>query len=81
MIVLMRSIEPDALALRKKVDDEVDPKLRDGGMKIAKIRFAIYGQTQPPDATFTLRLSYGQVKGYEENKKHIRVGYHDGRRL
>ena len=71
LIVMMRTIEPDAMALRKKVDDEVDPKLRDGGAKIAKIRFSLYGQTQPPDATFTLRLSYGQVKGYEENGKHI----------
>ena len=71
MIVFMRTIEPEALAIRKKVDDDVDPKVRDGGMKIAKIRFAIYGQTQPPDATFTLRLSYGQVKGYDEKKKQI----------
>jgi hypothetical protein len=71
MIVLMRSIEPDAMVIRKKMDDDVDPKLRDGGMKVAKIRFAIYGQNQPPDATFTLRLSYGPVKGYEENGKHI----------
>ncbi len=71
LIVLMRSLEPDALALRKKDDDEVDSKLRDAGAKIGKVRFAIFGQTQPPDATFTLRLSYGQVKGYEENGKHI----------
>ena len=71
LIVLMRTIEPDALVFRKKYDDDVDPKLRDGGMKITKVRFAIFGQTQPPDATFTLRLSYGPVKGYEENGKHI----------
>ncbi|ABF41278.1 dipeptidyl-peptidase 7 [Candidatus Koribacter versatilis Ellin345] len=71
LVVMMRSIEPQALALRQKFDDEVDPKLRDGGAKIAKVRFAIFGQTQPPDATFTLRLSYGPAKGYEENGKHI----------
>ena len=71
LIVLMRTIEPDAMALRKKDDDDVDPKLRDAGAKIGKVRFALYGQSQPPDATFTLRLSYGQVKGYDENGKHI----------
>ena len=71
LIVFMRSVEADALTVRKKYDDEVEPKLRDGGMKVAKVRFAIFGQTQPPDATFTLRLSYGQVKGYEESGKHI----------
>ncbi|HEY3929167.1 MAG TPA: S46 family peptidase [Candidatus Koribacter sp.] len=71
MIVLMRTIEPDALALRKKFDEQIEPKLRENSTKIAKIRFALYGFTQPPDATFTLRLSYGQVKGYEENGKHI----------
>jgi Peptidase S46 len=71
LIVLMRTIEPDALVLRKNVDDNVDPKLRDAGAKIGKVRFAIFGESQPPDATFTLRLSYGPVKGYEESGKHI----------
>ena len=32
-----------------------------------KARFAVYGKDLPPDATFTLRLSYGQVKGYAMN--------------
>ncbi len=71
MIVLMRSIEPDAMKLRKTFDEQIEPKLRENSTKIAKIRFALYGLTQPPDATFSLRLSYGQVKGYEENGKHI----------
>lgn len=35
--------------------------------KIAKARFAIYGKDSYPDATFTLRLSYGTVKGYPYN--------------
>jgi Peptidase S46 len=74
LVVLMRTIEPDALTFRKKYDDEVDSRLREGGSKVAKVRFALYGQTQPPDATFTLRLSYGPVKGYEENGKRIAWG-------
>jgi hypothetical protein len=45
--------------------------VRRDGTEIAKARFAQSGFTQPPDATFTLRLSYGTVKGYEENGKPI----------
>lgn len=45
--------------------------MRRDGTVIAKARFAQSGFTQPPDATFTLRLSYGVVKGYQENGKAI----------
>jgi hypothetical protein len=61
MIVLWRNVDPEARAVRKRYDDEVD----------AVVRFAQTGFTQPPDAGFTLRLSYGTVKGYEENGKKI----------
>ena len=37
------------------------------GEQLGKARFAAYGKTMYPDATFTLRLSYGQVKGYPMN--------------
>ena len=33
---------------------------------IADARFAIYGTDTYPDATFTLRVTYGAVKGWEE---------------
>jgi hypothetical protein len=71
LIVLMRGIDPDARNLRKQYDDKVDAVERRDGAAIAKARFARSGFSQPPDATFTLRLSYGAVKGYEENGKHI----------
>jgi hypothetical protein len=45
--------------------------VRRDGTAIAKARFTQSGFTQPPDATFTLRLSYGAVKGYQENGKAI----------
>jgi hypothetical protein len=45
--------------------------VRVNGTLIAKARFTQSGFTQPPDATFTLRLSYGAVKGYQENGKVI----------
>jgi hypothetical protein len=71
LIVLMRTIDPDARALRKQYDDQVDSVERRDGATIAKIRFAQSGLNAYPDATFTLRLSYGAVKGYTENGKHI----------
>jgi len=71
LIVAMRAIEPSARAVRKEFDDKVDSVLRRDGTLVAKARFAQSGFNQPPDATFTLRLSYGAVKGYTENGKAI----------
>ena len=71
LIVLMRNVDAEARAVRKRFDDEVDAVVRRDGASIARARFAQTGFTQPPDATFTLRLSYGTVKGYEENGKKI----------
>jgi hypothetical protein len=71
LILAMRAIEPDALAVRKEFDDKIDSVVRRDGTLIAKARFAQSGFSQPPDATFTLRLSYGAVKGYKENAKNI----------
>jgi Peptidase S46 len=71
LIVLMRDVDPQARAVRKRFDDEVDAVVRLDGATIARARFAEAGFTQPPDATFTLRLSYGTIKGYEENGKKI----------
>ena len=67
----MKAIEPDARAVRKVFDDKIDSVVRRDGTLIAKARFAQSGFSQPPDATFTLRLSYGAVKGYTENGKDI----------
>ena len=71
LIVAMRAIDPDARAARKEFEDKVDSVVRRDGTIIAKARFAQSGFAQPPDATFTLRLSYGAVKGYQENGKAI----------
>jgi len=71
LIALMRNVDSEARAVRKRFDDEVDAVARRDGATIARARFAQTGFTQPPDATFTLRLSYGTVKGYEENGKKI----------
>jgi hypothetical protein len=71
LIVVMRAIDADARAARKEFEDKVDSVVRRDGGAIARARFALSGFTQPPDATFTLRLSYGVVTGYQENGKAI----------
>lgn len=71
LIVVMHTIDADARVNRKRFDDQVDSVVRRDGAAIAKARFAQTGFTQPPDATFTLRLSYGSVKGYPEKGKAI----------
>jgi hypothetical protein len=71
LIVVMRAIDPTARIVRKQFEDNIDSVVRRNGMIVAKTRFAQSGFNQPPDATFTLRLSYGAVKGYEENGKAI----------
>jgi Peptidase S46 len=71
LIVLMRQIEPEALALHQRDDDEVQSVLRRNGGYIGKALFAKEGLKVPPDATFTLRLSYGSVAGYNLNGKSV----------
>jgi len=67
MIQLARSIDDDGRALRKRYESDVQSSERANYAKIARARFETEGTRVYPDATFTLRLSYGAVKGYEEN--------------
>ena len=69
LIVALRAIDPSARRARQQFEDKVDSVVRRDGTIIAKARFAQNGFNQPPDATFTLRLSYGAVKSYQENGK------------
>jgi len=71
MIALARSIDPAARSVRKTYEDSVEEPLRQAYAKIAKARFAIEGESTYPDATFTLRLAFGQVKGYEDGGKKL----------
>jgi hypothetical protein len=71
LIVLMRSVDPDARAIRKQYEDQVDSVIRQNTTKVAKSRFAVLGSDSYPDATFTPRLAFGTVKGYEQNGKQI----------
>ena len=67
MIVLARSIDAEARAIRRQYEDEVQAPIARAAEKIAAARFKAYGTHMYPDATFTPRLNYGTVQGWEEN--------------
>jgi hypothetical protein len=67
MILLARKLDPISRDLRKKQEDQVTSVVNEHGSRIAKARFAVYGKNTYPDATFTLRLSYGAVAEYKGN--------------
>jgi hypothetical protein len=71
LILLARMIDPQARELRKKYEEKVDEPLKQAYGKIAKAAFAVNGTDTYPDATFTLRLAFGTVKGYEQEGKKI----------
>src|SRR5438105_736352 len=70
MIDLARAIDSTARTAKKTFETQEEIK-HQAYAEIAKARFAIEGTSNYPDATFTLRLSYGTVRGYEENGKQI----------
>ncbi len=67
LIKLALKIDPILRKEKEFYRNNIESRLRYGAEKIAKARFAIYGKSIYPDATFTLRLSYGTVKGYPYN--------------
>ena len=71
MIQLARSIDKESRVARKRYEDEVLGVERTSYAKIAQALFETEGTKLYPDATFTLRLSYGAVKGYNENGKFV----------
>ncbi len=70
MIELARMVDGPARDARK-VWEAQDETKQQAYAEIAKARFAIEGTSNYPDATFTLRLSYGPLRGYEENGKQL----------
>ncbi|HTZ48523.1 MAG TPA: S46 family peptidase [Verrucomicrobiae bacterium] len=67
MIVMARRIDPIRREQLKWFEDNVQSVEQRSGELLGKARFAVYGKNTYPDATFTLRLSYGQVLGYPMN--------------
>lgn len=71
LIVLARRVEPVIRELRAWHEGKIVSVETAAGAKIAAARFAVYGKTVPPDATFSLRLSYGSVLSYEEDTTRV----------
>lgn len=66
MIELARLVDEPARAARKVYEAQNETK-QQAYAEIANARFTLEGTSSYPDATFTLRLSYGPLRGYEEN--------------
>ncbi len=71
LIQLAKMIDPEARAIRKKLEEQVVEVERQAYAQISKALFELQGDSTYPDATFTLRLSYGSIKGYEEGGNKI----------
>ncbi len=67
MIVMARKLDPIRREQITWFEKNVQSEQQRAGEKLGKARFAVFGKNTYPDATFTLRLSYGQVKGYPMN--------------
>jgi hypothetical protein len=65
LIVWAQRLDPMWREIRKWYEDQVQSVEASEGNRIARARFALLGRGTYPDATFTLRLSYGRVEGYE----------------
>jgi len=71
MIQLAIKVDKEGRRVRKIVEDEISPVMSKNKEKIAQALFDIYGTKNYPDATFSLRLSYGKVKGHLEKGKMV----------
>jgi len=67
LIAMARRIDPIRREQIKWFEKNVQSVEQRSGEKLGRARFAVYGKNTYPDATFTLRLSYGQVMGYPMN--------------
>ncbi len=71
MILLARLIDTESRAVRKIMETQLEEPKKQAYDKIARAKFTIEGTSTYPDATFTLRLAFGTVKGYKEGGKDI----------
>jgi len=71
LLRLVAKVEPVARARSRRERDEIDAVETAAGARIAEAFFAVHGRDTYPDATFTLRLTYGEVKGYEQGGERV----------
>jgi hypothetical protein len=67
MIRFVLATDQASRAVRKEYEQRVSGPTDRATQAIAKARFAIYGTNTYPDATFSLRISFGKVTGWTEN--------------
>ena len=65
LILLAKAVDAEARRLRTRFETEVEEPERQAYAEIAAARFKAYGKGVAPDATQTLRIAFGTVKGYE----------------
>jgi hypothetical protein len=71
LIALARAVDPFAREARRALEQGVDAVIDRNQELVAQARFAVLGETVYPDATFTLRVSYGTVKGWTERGREV----------
>ena len=64
LIQFVLRIDPAARQARRAWEEQVTGPTERAAERIAEARFSVYGDTVYPDATFSLRLSYGRVAGW-----------------
>lgn len=67
LVRLARTIDPDARAIRERYESDVEAPRIEAREKIAAARFRVLGTDTYPDATFSLRVTYGAVEGWRDN--------------
>lgn len=73
MIQLARLIDRESRRIRKDMEENVEELRRQAYEKIARATFEIYGDDVYPDATFTLRITFGRVLSYKEGDEKIPI--------
>jgi hypothetical protein len=71
MIKLALLVDPVSRGLRARYEKQVEAVETRNGARVAAVMFKLKGTSIPPDATGTLRLSFGAVKGYVEDGREI----------
>ena len=70
LVAFIRQLDPEIRRFRKSTD-ELDELEKQSYAQVSNAIFATQGTSTYPDATFSLRLSFGPVKGYEEDGKKV----------
>jgi hypothetical protein len=65
LVLLAKTVDAESRKLRVRYETEVEEPERQAYASLANVRFLAYGKSMAPDATFTLRLAFGTVGGYE----------------